>query len=353
MAQNNNQLTPAQRAYYFAQYTRQNFQTLPTQSFTGEGQRIQFILPKARYLACTYLEVEAVCKLTGSGTVKVSDYPGAIFNRVSLDLNNGFMPFVLSGRDLNIYDKIRMYPDVAAPLANSRAAINIGNSISSSGVNNTIKIILPMQNVLSEKDAIGLIMLQNDSTQIVLTLDLDKLANAYKLTVGQTCEFVSCKVTPFTQTFTMPTPEQARPDISTLKLLSSKYETFVANSQTVVKQPIGTIYRKMILFFKDESGNPLTAADFQGNIELVFNQADTPISIKPSHIEYLNQHYYGAPLPDGVFVLDFACVPLPNLATSRDLVDSERLTELWVRFTPTKAGKVTAINETISRLVSA
>lgn len=350
---NTNQLTPQQRAHYFAQYTRKNLQALPAQSFSAEGDRIQFVLPKARYLACTFIEVEAVAKAKGSGTLKVSDYPADIFNRVSLDLNNGFMPFVLSGRDLNIYDMIRMYPDVARPHTSPRAAIHVENAISADGTNNKIHIMLPMQNVLSEKDAIGLIMLQNDSTQVVLTLDLDSLAKAYNLAEGQSVEFVSCKVTPWTETFTIPSIEQARPDISTLKLLSSKYEVFSANSQTIVKQPIGTIYRKMILFFEDEQGNPMTAADFTGNIELVFNQADTPISIKPAHLEYLNQHYYGAPLPDGVFVLDFASVPLPNLATSRDLVDSERLTELWVRFTPNTAGKVTSINETISRLVSA
>lgn len=349
----NANITPAQRAHLFAQYTRQHYQTLPTQAFTAEGDRLQFVFPKARYLATTYIEVEAVIKLTGSGAVKVSDYPFAMFNRINMEVNSNFMPAALSGRDLNILDKIRMYPSVAAPANNERAAIYVEKNISAEGTNNKVRMTLPIQHVLSEKDAIGLIMLQNDTTQVILSMDLDKVAKVYDLTDGQTADFVSVKVTPFLSTFTIPTPEQARPDISTLKMLSSKYELFAADSQSIVKMPTQTIYRKMVLFFEDENGNPLSADDFMGNIELVFNQADTPIAIKPTQLQYLNHHYYGEPLPAGVFVLDFACVPLPNIAGARDLVDAERLTELWVRFTGKKAGKVTVISETISRLVSA
>lgn len=349
----NANLTPAVRAENFMRMTRQNLHTMPTQSFTAEGDRLQFVFPKARYLSTTYIEVEAVVKLKGSGAVKVNPFPFDMFNRITIDANGNFMPASLSGRDLNILDKLRFYPSVAAPMANNRSAIYVENQISAEGTLNKIHMTLPIQHVLSEKDAVGLILLQNDTAQVVLSMDLDKVAKAYQLTSGQTAEFVSVKVTPWLQTFTVPMPEQARPDLSTLKVLSSKYEQFAADSTTVVKMPTQTIYRRIALYFEDEAGNPMTADDFRGTIDLVFNQADAPIMLKPSQLEYLNHHYYGEPLPAGVYVLDFACVPLPNMAGIRDLVDAERLTELWVRFSSTKAGKVTAISETISRLSAA
>lgn len=346
----NANLTPAVRAENFMRMTRQNFHTLPTQSFTAEGDRLNFVLPKARYLSTTYIEVEAVVKLTGSGEVKVNPFPFEMFNRISMEANSNFMPASLSGRDLNILSKLRMYPSVAAPLENKRAAMYVENQISAEGTNNNIHMIIPIQHVLSEKDAVGLILLQNDTTQVILSMDLDKVAKAYQLTEGQTAEFVSVKVTPFLQTFTIPLPEAARPDLSTLKMLSSKYEQFAADSQTVLKMPTQTIYRRIALYFEDETGKPMAPEDFRGTIDLVFNQADAPIMLKPAQLEYLNHHYYGEPLPAGVYVLDFACVPLPNIAGIRDLIDGERLTELWVRFSAKNAGKVTAISETISRL---
>lgn len=348
----NANITPAVRAQNFMRMTRQNFHTLPTQAFTAEGERLQFVLPKARYLSTTYIEVDAVVRAIGSGELKVSDFPFAMFNRVNMEANSNFMPASLSGRDLNILSKIRMYPSVAAPINNDRGAIYVENNISAEGTLNKIHMVIPIQHVLSEKDAVGLILLQNDTTQVILSLDLDKVAKAYNLTAGQSVEFVSVKVTPFLQTFTIPLAEAARPDLSTLKMLGSKYELFSADSATVVKMPTQTIYRRIALYFEDENGKAMKPEDFQGTIDLVFNQADAPIQLKPSQLLYLNHHYYGEPLPEGVYVLDFACVPLPNIAGVRDLVDGERLTELWVRFTGKKAGKVTAISETISRLVS-
>lgn len=346
----NENIAPAVRAENFMRMTRQNFHTLPTQQFTAEGDRLQFVLPKARYLSTTYIEVEAVVKLKGSGEVKVNPFPFEMFNRISMEANSNFMPASLSGRDLNILSKLRFYPSVAAPLENERAAIYVENQISAEGTNNNIRMVIPIQHVLSEKDAVGLILLQNDTTQVILSMDLDRVAKAYLLADGQTAEFVSVKVTPFLQTFTIPRPEQARPDLSTLKMLSSKYETFAADSTTVVKMPTQTIYRRIALYFEDEAGNPMKPEDFRGTIDLVFNQADAPIQLKPTQLQYLNHHYYGEPLPAGVYVLDFACVPLPNMAGIRDLVDGERLTELWVRFSAKNAGKVTAISETIARL---
>ena len=106
------------------------------------------------------------------------------------------------------------------------------------------------------------------------------------------------------------------------------------------------------MYFEDDEGNPLKDADFNGNLELVFNTADIPISIKPSVLAAKNHSELGFPLPDGVYVFDWSNQGIPNLGGTRDYVDTERLTEFWVRFSTTKPGKLTVVPETLSRLIS-
>ena len=85
-------LTPQQRALLFAQATRQNYQTMPTQIVSAENTTVQFTLPKVRLLSRILLHVEAVANLKSSaGTITLANYsPWTILRRVSLNLNNGF-----------------------------------------------------------------------------------------------------------------------------------------------------------------------------------------------------------------------------------------------------------------------
>jgi hypothetical protein len=152
------------------------------------------------------------------------------------------------------------------------------------------------------------------------------------------------------ETFSIPPVQDAFPDISVLKLVSSRNQKFSAASQQTLNLQVGTIYRKLVLYFEDEAGAPLKDADFSGNLELVFNQADIPYSVKPSVLSAKNHSQLGFTLPDGVYVFDFSNQGIPNYGGARDYIDTERLTEFWVRFTANKAGKMTAITETLSRL---
>lgn len=349
------QLSPQQRAMLFSQGTRQTLQMLPTVSAQGESTTIQFDLPKTRLLSRILLEVEAVATLkatSGSAIAKSAFTPFDILRRVTLDLNNGFSPFMVSGRDLFLYNNVRLNPDVLLPGTNKRGMTYVENAASAAGVDAKIKFTLPLPVVLNERDPQGLVLLQNPETQVQLTIDIDKLEKAYKPNAsnGETVTFKSLKITPMVETFTIPPTPDAFPDISILKLVHAKANTFAGNGQNNIALTTGTLYRKLILFFEDENGAPLKDEDFTGNLELVFNQADSPINIKPSVLSALNHSQLGYPLPDGVYVFDFSYQGIPNLGGSRDYIDTERLTEFWLRFTTTKGGKVTAINETLSRL---
>jgi hypothetical protein len=354
--QNTRQLSPQERAILFAQSTRQNFQTMPTQTVTAENTTIQFNLPKVRLLSRILLHVEATATLVSTaGTIATSMYsPYNILRRIALDLNNGFSPVILDGASMYLYDKVGMNSNVYDISTNIKANTYVENIAAAGGRDNKIKFTLNIPLTLNERDSVGLLLLQNDESVVTLTCDIDRLANAYTLNAGNgdTVTFKNMTVTPMLETFSIPPVSSAFPDISVLKLVSSKSDIFQGGGSSVIKLPVGTIYRKMIFRFTDNAGVPLTDDSFVGNFELIFNQADIPYSMKPKILSSLNHRMYGSVLPAGVYVLEFSYNGIPNMAGSRDYVDSERLTELWFRFNSNVAGTVTVINETLSRLQS-
>ncbi|AGT13371.1 minor head protein [Bacillus phage Wip1] len=348
------QISAQARAANFATATRQNYQMLPSQQVREESSTIEFTLPKARLLSKIILNVEAVATLKSKGTaIQTHDFtPYPILRRVSLDLNNGFSPFIVSGRDLVQYNMLRLNPNVLFPSTNPRAMNYVENGASPEGKDAKIKFSVELPITLNPRDPVGLILLQNPETSVTLTVDVETLAKAYSLNASNADQvlFKSMKVTPMLEAFNIPPVPQAFPDISTLKLVSSKSDTFSGNGQNILKLNTGTIYRKLILFIEDKNGNPLADEDFQGNLELVFNQADIPYSIKPEILAHINHSQLGYALPKGMYAFDFTNQGIPNLGGSRDFIDTERLTEFWLRFSTQKEGKVTVVSENLSRL---
>ena len=349
------QVSAQERAALFAQATRQNLQTLPSQSASQENTSLQFTLPKARLLSKIYLNVEAVATLKSNIATITRDAfsPFKVLRRVSLDLNNGFMPFIVSGRDLIQYNMLRLNPSVYDAQSSSFRAMNyVGNAASAGGVDNKINFTIELPVTLNPRDPVGLVLLQNETTQVTLTVDVDTLAKAYSLNTGNAdaVTFKSLKVTPVIETFTIPSIPQAFPDLSVLKLVSSKADTFAGNGQNILKLNVGTIYRKLIVYLEDNNGVPLSEDDITGNIEMVFNQSDIPYSIDPSVLAHKNTSELGYKLPDGMFAFDFTNQGIPNLGGSRDYVDTEKLSEFWLRFSTVKAGKITVVSENLTRL---
>src|SRR3954462_12137767 len=349
-------LTPQQRAVLFAQATRQNIQTMPTQAVNAENTTIQFNLPKVRLLSRIFLHVEATATLTSTAaTIATSAFsPFNILRRVSLDLNNGFSPLTLDGGSLYLYNKLRLNSNTLDVQTNIKGNTYVENIAAAGGHDNKIRFTIDLPITLNERDGVGFILLQNDESVITLTCDVSTLAQAYTLNAGNgdAVTFKNMQITPMIETFSIPPIAQAFPDISVLKLVSSKSDIFQGGGTSVIKLPVGTIYRKMIMRFVDNTGAALTDDSFTGNIDLVFNQADTPYSMKPQILSAWNHQTYGNVMPAGTYVLDLSNNGIPNLGGSRDYIDSERLTELWVRFNANVAGTITVISETLSRLSS-
>lgn len=349
------QISPQQRAALFGMATRQNWQTLPTVAVTAENTTAQFTLPKTRLLSKMLVNIDAVVTLKSNAATITKNpvSPFGILRRVALDLNNGFTPYIIGGRELGFYNTLRDNPNMFTQQGSSpKSTIYQENGASVGGTDARIKFSLPISNVLNDRDPVGLILLQNNETNVTLTIDIDQMAKAYVLNTGNADQviFKSMKITPMIETFSIPSHSDAFPDLSVIKLVNAKRDIVNQGAQTIVKLNTGLIYRKLLFYFEDGSGNPLTDDTFSGNLELLFNQSDIPYSIRPDLLSHLNNIQFKSTLLPGLYAMDFSFQGLANYGGSRDYIDTESLTEFWLRFTNNTGGFVTTVAETLARL---
>lgn len=347
----NTKLTAQQRAALFAQMTRQNIHPIPSQTVTAAGETMQFTLPKARLLSKITLEVSGSVKMTGTATPTLKPFaPYCFLRRIAVDANNGFSPFIVSGKELYLYNMCRVNADSLAPSANDERAVCYmpAMTASSSGKSNAFKFSIDIPITLNQRDPVGFILLQNMDTAVTCTVDVCNNVD-FTSTAGITAELEKLTVTPIIETFTLPAVQEAFPDISVLKLVNSKTENF-SGDVAHVDLAVGTIYRKLFLYFEDNNGNALADSDFTGNIDLLFNQADTPYSVPPVYLAHKNAAELGMTLPKGVYMFDFTNQGIVGMGGSRDIIDTERLTMFQIRFNTIKAGRVTVISEKVTRL---
>lgn len=354
-----NNITAAQRAANFALATRQNQHTLFKNSVDGGAQSITFQLPKNRLLSKIYLkfDIDVDIKHASSTSLPALDKlaPYRLIRRLSMDFNSGFQPYVVSGVQLALFNLISHYQADYILNFNSDDANPychwIDKGVSSSGKLNKISFMLEMPITLNDRDAISLILLQNDQTLSQVIIDVGNGSDLFNGNGNDyTADIKKCTVELTTETFSIPASQDAFPDLSVLKLTHGRNDSFTGSGQHILKLSTGTIYRRMILLFEDENGNALSDDDLTAPFELVFNQADINYSINPKVLRCINTEYYGMYLPKGVYVFDFAYQGNVNLGGTRDYIDTERLTEFWFRFTSTKSCRINIVHETISRL---
>jgi len=325
------QITAAQRAQNFAAATRQNLHMLPSKTLVNLGESVQFNYPKARLLGKTFVKVEVALKNAVSKSFTKATTPYEIIRRISLSLNNGFEPFVVSGRDLALLNMVRM-----------NETKNLASAVTDA--EGKYSFMIELENTLNQRDASSLILLQNESTQVTLSIDLATSTEA----IVEGSELVSCKITPMLQTWTIPNYTDAFPDLSVIKLTKSRTTTITGGGEHTEKLDVGTIYRKLVFYFTDENGNGI---DIDSNIELIYNTADTPISIDAKMLRYKNASDFGFEFPKGMYVFDFSgYAGFSQYGGTRDFIDTERLSEFWARFTTSGACKLTVIQENLSRL---
>jgi len=346
-------LTAQQRANLFAMSTRQNLQMMAKQKVTDVNTSMTFTLPRARYLSNIFVKVAATINakhatLTNLTVDKLSMYN--LVRRWSLDLNNGFMPWAISGAGACALNMIQSNADML--FANSDYC-NIPSTLTSSaaGTDNKVVFTVQLPVTLNQRDPVGLILLQTENMVADLRVDVGTLSDVFPDATGYTLTLKDVECVPMLETFSVPASDDAKPDLSVLKLCSDRVDTITGSGQQIIKLSTGTIYRKLLLYITDENGKPVSPDFVTSTIDLVFNEADCNYRVEPAMLRAKNAYDLGCDIPKGLFIFDLSNQGTPNLGGMRDYIDTEKLSEFWVRFNTNGKGKVRIISETLARLV--
>ena len=350
-------MTVQQRNALFAQATRQNIQGMAKKKITQGATTVSFEIPKARLLSKIWLEIDYKFKLKSSTVTSVNTSkltPYAPIRRISLDLNNGWSPYVLDGKSYAVLAGMRQQSHVVYPQAESEKGFCYCPetlSVSSAGVSNTMRTTIELPLCLNDRDPIGIILAQSPETLIEVKVDFAPESSMIPLDDGVTLEVEEITVQPIVETFSIPAVQEAFPDISVVKLCTSRTEMFAGNGQNLIDLVTGTIYRKIAFIIEDLDGNPFSDEDITSNIDLIFNTADVNYSVPPKLIRHKNEMQFGEEQPKGVYIFDFSDNGIPNYGGTRDYIDSTKLTMFQVRFNSNKAGRIRIVSENLARLV--
>lgn len=358
--QQQRQISPAQRNQYFMQLTRQHIQALAAKPWT-EGSTISFEIPKARLLSKIKLVIAGIITVTHATEtefVPVANAPFPLVKKIEVNLNNGFSPYVVSGVQAYIMNLLGSHGSSVSPVTGtntvtdaSRAKNVLGLTASSTGAANRVQMIIDLPIALNDRDPAGLIMLQAPDVLVNVNISMGNiLSDLFSVTTGMTVALTNATIQPVIETFSIPAPMEARPDLSILKLVQGRTETITAAGSKVIALPTGNMYRKLAVWLKDSSGGEADG-DLSTDFKIKLNTADMPYSIPHRVLAEINNQDYGLTLPAGVFVFDFSKNSgIPNFGTPRDYIDTAQLTQFELEFTAAAAGSVEYIYETLSVL---
>lgn len=345
------QLTAQQRANLFSLSTRQNLQMLAKKITDTPNTSVEFTLPKARLLSNVFLRVKAKVKVKHATLTTLavdSMCLHRLVRRYMLDLNIGFQPWSISGEGAYILSLIQPNANVCTG-SGAYGKHESSFTASTTGASNTFDFTIQLPVVLNQRDPVGLILLQSETTVCDLRVDIGTPADMFPDATGFTFELESVEVTPMLETFSIPQNKSALPDLSVLKLAQDRVETVTSAGQQEIKFTTGAIYRKIALLLMDEDGKPSNDL-LTGNIDLVFNTADCNYSVTPEMLRAKNAYDMGVDMPDGVYIFDFSNQGLPNFGGVRDYIDTAKLSYFTAKLSTTGAGKIKIITECLSRL---
>lgn len=356
----------AQKNMIWASLTKKHIQKLPSVAI-DESNTYSFDIPKSRYLSKVGVLIEGTFKLIHASetTATLKRFaPYEWLTGIKVDINNGFSPFKTNGKGLYLFNLLNpntynMKSVISNDLTPSRTtevcSVAATSSASSSGVTNTLKMYLELPLTINDRDPVGMINTQDQSTNVNVTMDFGNLVSSLLgTTTGFTSGTHSFTCTPFVESFTIPAnpisqnPLEPLLDLQTLKLVQSESKTVSATGEETLKLPIGTTYRR-IIFDIHSSNTGLTDAQVT-NFMIAQNQADKPLNITGKQLQAINQNNYGWVLPDGIWVFDFTYQGSPNYGGSRDYIDTQNLNEFWAMIQMGTTGTINYHYESLVRL---
>lgn len=315
----------------FIDSTRQNFTELPAQSYVSGG-RLYFPLPKAGLLSRLFLHISGTMTVTvGTGTAALSERNvWNMIKRIRLIANSGASIFDVSGYGTYLINNLQRYGQAPDKSIYDR---NIGTEIYSAGVANGAnawKFGLEIPVAINERDPIGMILLQNDATNLVLEIDFNSeygvtdLIAPIKVTGNSTAAFVG-KVGCMMEYFTVPRAKEDYPSLNVIHQWIEQQDAISAAGAFTKSLLRGNTY--MRLMHTLTTAGALNTADVD-KLRILYNQAEVPYTIDQQTQLMIQRSRYGMDLPKGTFVHDwYYSNGLVGLGNARDFINSANVTE--------------------------
>lgn len=332
----------------FIDNTRQNFTELPKQSVV-EGGRLYFTLPKVGLLSRLFLRVEGTCTtVDGSGSLALSDR--GVWNfikRIRLIANSGASIFDVSGYGtylINTLSKMGVDPDSIGDIDRGARTEVFAAPITADAAN-AWKFGLEIPIAINDRDPIGLILLQNNATQLVLEVEFNNCGGANNLVApvvltGNATAVFSGTCGVMMEYFTTPRNAADYPPINIIHQWLENQDAIPGVGAFTKSLLRGDTYMKMIHSVTLAGALNTTDVD---KLRILYNQSEVPYNIDKMSQLMLQRSRYGKDLHKGCFVHDwYYSSGLPNLGTSRDFINSANVTEFQSEVTINSGATATA-----------
>jgi hypothetical protein len=353
------QLTAIERQYLFNKYTKRMIDTYPSKTLPENGQ-VRFDLDKVDLTSKIYLVCEGTFDAihASAETYTAARFaPYSLLTKITVQMNNQFTPYAISGKSAYIMKLTERNPSVWTPNSTSTTrTANILTLVSDTdgggNENQTCKFLIELPLMLNDRDVNGILMTQDQQTQVTIIVDTDNVLTAILGDAsGYTTDNVSFTIYPIIERFTIPPVDQAIPDIRQIKEVDDQVFTLSNVGENEMEILTGGTIRRIWLDFYD-STDGYTDAEMT-NLAIYENKNTRPWNLKSRDLMIKNQIEYGAALPQGVYCLDFATQGVPNYGGSRDWIDTDKLSRLTINPTITQTGSCRVTVERLRRLVSA
>ena len=302
--------------------------------FTGATTQIQ--LPRSGLLSA----IRLLISVTIGGTVNTANAGGVVsaIKRVRVTLNNGTDVFNVSGRGYHyaVREYINDYHD-PVPTA-TRAVVATGTFL--------LDMLIPI--AWSNYNLTGLINLQNEQTQAVLSIDWENMTTVG----GSTATITAATAQPFVELFTVPNLPEDRPQLGVLHQIIEEQVVISGAGDYTYNLPRGNTYLQM-LFNTDALQAPAdnwSAASLRMQQTYYLYNAATPAYFD---CEFAETHKTTQSVAIataqtnrrvGLIPFDFVGTSgLGNYGKYRDTIDSSQLTDLAAIITMSGAGTLYAI----------
>lgn len=331
----------------FIENTRQNFTELPKQAYSSGG-RLYFTLPKVGLLSKLYVSLVGVCTTAaGNGSVALSDR-GAfnLIKRIRLIANSGASIFDVSGYGtflINQTLKMGVSPDDVGSMDRGTRLEAFSAPIAE-GANNW-KFGLEIPIAINDRDPIGLILLQNNATQMVLEIEFNACGATNNLLGAVVCTgtataTVVANVGVMMEYFTTPRLESDYPPINMIHQWLENQDAITGVGAYTKSLLRGDTYMKIIHYLTLVNALNTTAVD---KLRLLYNQSEVPYNIDKISQLMIQRARYGQDLKIGTFIHDFTYSGgIPNLGSSRDFINSKNVTEFQSEVTINSGATATA-----------